>query len=440
MPTIIDLGQQVKQKYPGIYDDLSDLEIGQKVKVKYPGSYDDFTDIQQQTEQPKSIFRKTGEFLGEATGITGVAKGVRGATQVALGKPLTVDTSPKRFLGSAGKAALTASIPFTGGLTAGIRGGIGVVARAGESGIIGATYQALSNLENKQRIAQGLGMGAAIGAAIPVSGATIAGAKKLFGKGLQAGGEKIQTSIIKPSRADVEDGFSIANINKYKLGGSLQQMAQKTENKITELAQALSSKIKSTDAKIDIKQIAQKTKNELLKDKTRLFGNIAGSRRAVEALMGEVEEISTRGLLGLDEAQVVKQAAGQKGAWVFGNADPDARAIEKVYTAFYRNLRKEIEQKAPQGIREINKRLSDLIPIQNAIIRRIPVAERANIIGLPELVGLGGAFFSPYSLSIIAANKLAKSGLVGSVLARLGERIAKTTPPKTRVGERIFGR
>ena len=51
MPTITDLGVRVKQKYPGAYDDLSDIEVGQKVKTKYPGSYDDFTDIQEQPIQ-----------------------------------------------------------------------------------------------------------------------------------------------------------------------------------------------------------------------------------------------------------------------------------------------------------------------------------------------------------------------------------------------------
>lgn len=45
MPTIVELGQKVKAKYPGTYDDLADDELGRKVKAKYPGSYDDFTDV-----------------------------------------------------------------------------------------------------------------------------------------------------------------------------------------------------------------------------------------------------------------------------------------------------------------------------------------------------------------------------------------------------------
>lgn len=43
MPTVSELGQKVKKKYPGAYDDLSDLELGQKTKAKYP-EYSDFTD------------------------------------------------------------------------------------------------------------------------------------------------------------------------------------------------------------------------------------------------------------------------------------------------------------------------------------------------------------------------------------------------------------
>lgn len=45
MATLAELGQRVKAKYPGKYDDLPDDELGRKVKVKYPGAYDDFADF-----------------------------------------------------------------------------------------------------------------------------------------------------------------------------------------------------------------------------------------------------------------------------------------------------------------------------------------------------------------------------------------------------------
>ena len=46
MPTLQELGQRVKAKYPGQYDDLDDVSLARKVQVKFPGQYDDFTDTQ----------------------------------------------------------------------------------------------------------------------------------------------------------------------------------------------------------------------------------------------------------------------------------------------------------------------------------------------------------------------------------------------------------
>jgi len=93
MPTIIDLGQKVKIKYPGVYDDLSDDELGRKVKLKYPGAYNDFTDIQPRQEVSDSLIKEsainrgtsiletikasaTGKLNPAQTGINVVGQGV----------------------------------------------------------------------------------------------------------------------------------------------------------------------------------------------------------------------------------------------------------------------------------------------------------------------------------------------------------------------------
>ncbi|HZY74554.1 MAG TPA: hypothetical protein VFE22_15705 [Edaphobacter sp.] len=57
MPTVSDLGQRVKTKYPGAYDDLPDDELGRRVKTKYPGSYDDFTEQLTQAQAGAEISR-----------------------------------------------------------------------------------------------------------------------------------------------------------------------------------------------------------------------------------------------------------------------------------------------------------------------------------------------------------------------------------------------
>lgn len=43
MPTLDDLGQAVKTRYVGQYDDLPDAEVGRRVQAKFPGAYDDYS-------------------------------------------------------------------------------------------------------------------------------------------------------------------------------------------------------------------------------------------------------------------------------------------------------------------------------------------------------------------------------------------------------------
>src|SRR3990167_3315822 len=102
MPTIIDLGQKVKAKYPGTYDDLSDDEVGRRVKAKYP-EYNDFTDVPVTPSQPeKSTLRKVAEsplqaglgfIKGAASTLatvpTSVARVVQGITEAVGEKDIT---------------------------------------------------------------------------------------------------------------------------------------------------------------------------------------------------------------------------------------------------------------------------------------------------------------------------------------------------------------
>lgn len=44
MATVAELGQKIKGKHPGVYDDLSDEDLGRKVMAKYPNAYADFSD------------------------------------------------------------------------------------------------------------------------------------------------------------------------------------------------------------------------------------------------------------------------------------------------------------------------------------------------------------------------------------------------------------
>jgi hypothetical protein len=56
MATVQELGDKIKAKYPGSYDDMDSVELGRKTKLKYPGSYDDFEDIS--IESPLTFAQK----------------------------------------------------------------------------------------------------------------------------------------------------------------------------------------------------------------------------------------------------------------------------------------------------------------------------------------------------------------------------------------------
>ena len=88
-------------------------------------------------------------------------------------------------------------------------------------------------------------------------------------------------------------------------------------------------------------------------------------------------------------------------------------------------LKGNIEKAAPEGVREINQQLSELIPIQNAALRRLPVEQRNQAIGLTDSIGLFSAVFDPRALLILGATKASKSGRVGNVLQKTGAAMQK---------------
>jgi hypothetical protein len=90
MPTVAELGQRVKLKYPGTYDDLPDDDLGRRVKAKYPGAYDDFTEVQvAPAGDPGMLGRVRNLLAGTARNIDELA---RATVDVSPG-------SPRSFLG-----------------------------------------------------------------------------------------------------------------------------------------------------------------------------------------------------------------------------------------------------------------------------------------------------------------------------------------------------
>lgn len=337
--------------------------------------------------------------------------------------------TPSQIAGSAGKLGLTLGTLGTPGIAKTLGG------RMVEGGVIGASFQALDNLQRGEKPTKGLKTAGVIGAAIPFVGTALTrGLQKFSGNTAQ----KIEQSLIKPNKVDLEDGFSIKNVQKYGITGNLTQKLQKVETKLSNLTQQLRSKINRSDAVIDLNDIADKTAKSIMTERGKMFGNIAATKNAIQKMANEIELYSKNGLVDLPEAQVIKQNVGKNGAWIYGFVDPDAKASEFVYSKFYRILKEEIEKKAPQGVKEINKQISDLIPISNAIIRRIPIAERNNTLSLTDIITGGFAIGNPKAIGLFALNRALKSGNVANFLAQTEQKLGGIKP-KSNILKRIIG-
>ncbi len=320
--------------------------------------------------------------------------------------------------------------------------GIGLAGRAVVEAGVGGGITAVK----EGGITDAVKTNAIISAAFPVLGTALKVAKGVTGKTLTAAGEKIQFSKIRPTAADVSDGFKIENVKKYDLGGSLMDTFSKTQDKLNKLSQQLKRELKGAQefwseqdrTPINLNSIFQGMIEKFQKIKPKQFGDIGAIQdRAFSHLKNEIDLVTGgSGNVDIITAQMVKQGAGKKGAWAFGRADPDAGAIEQAYSAFYRELKQELENFGSPAIRKINKQISELIPINNAIIRRIPVEQRNNAISLTDSIALYSAVFDPRALALLGAQKLSKSGRFANVLIKAGEELKQK--PKTAVGQRFI--
>lgn len=401
------LGQKALNK---VTDPLVDLvSEGDNQAVGLPESV---TEASNPTQQTGKTIEKIAEFF-VPTGA--VVKAGQGANKAIKGLDLAAKFGKRgEFLES------VLNVSARSGIEAGTTGGVTAIQEGGT--------------ENVKR-------NALFGAGVPVIGKILSKGKQLYGKIATSAGEKIQMSVIKPSVVDIRDGFKIENLEKYDLGGSLSQSFTKVNQKMNELSQELKSIITDSDAKVDLVNVYSRTLDELGGKTAESFGQNKNLSNVVGKLLDEIAIVADDGVVDLSTAQAVKRAAGTQGSWVFGVVDPEARAVETVYSKFYSVLKEEIEKASGQSeaIKIINKQLSDLIPINNAIVRRIPVAERNNAIGLTDALGLFATVADPKIAAVVVVNKASKSGRVGKALVKSGKKAINKTS-KTSVGKRIFGR
>ncbi len=451
MPGQQTLAQMVRAKYPGAYDDLTDQQLESQVRAKFPGTYDDLPTTQVKTETPPvpqpSMWQRAAQSATQA--LTGIAPEQQGrAADVLAG-------AGKSVLGTIeGGGKLIRSIPGVGPALAGM-GDVTLPVTSQPTNADQATGKTLGNIAQmfvpgtalgkvKAAWATGNGMlDALIGAGVEGASAGTIGAAQTgsvkegakigataAGTGLAVQGalaaakplaEKIENVLVKPSKADLADGFDPENIFKYKVGGTLSQSYDKVQTKIKNLSNQLKTTLANAPAgsEIDLNDAMAETMKRLHANAAGTYGQNAAIESAAEKLAEEIPTVTKTGKVDLATANQVKQGVGDIGSWAFGGITDELKAKEIVANALYDTLKTRIESavsNAPGRVQQINSQLSDLIPIKNAITRRIPVAQRNAVLNLGNLLGMSSGHYW-----VGALNSLLQSGPAANVINAAGE-------------------
>ncbi len=270
----------------------------------------------------------------------------------------------------------------------------------------------------------------AVGGAFPIIFRLGRGFLSKTAKFFKEGGEKIQTTIIRPGPKDTAGGFKISHVQKHKLGGTLEQTESKLNKTLSEKSEKMFGMIKETDQPVDMSSVFSDVEDKIFAGRGKLLSKFEMKDEALSKMFDKFIDIADdvtegTGLISAENAQLWKQAAGHQGAWLHGTREVEQEAAERLYNALYISLKEHIEKVAPSGLKEINKEISELLSIKQAIMRRLPVEARNNVIPLSQLIPAVGAAsarrFTP--LAISAAAGISKSGKFANLLVNSEKRI-----------------
>ena len=291
-------------------------------------------------------------------------------------------------------------------------------------GIGAAGVTALQGGGAKDAAATGLLTGAMTAAAGPVV--------RVAGKFPQWLGERIEKSLLKPTTFTSE-GLTptqiVKKVYQYGVGGNLQTSLEKITQKIDTLRGQLKGVLTHSSqegAGVSLNRVARDTLEEFTGnlDAQASIGRIS---KEIEFHLNSQGKPMLSGVMDLLDANTAKQAVGDVGSWTHGLSgqvisDAD-RHLEKVANKYYYNLKTAIENMAQGPAKSINEALGDLIMLRGVLMRRIPAAERANVLNMGDLLAV-----SSHTFGLSMLNRLLQSGTVANALKSSGAAIDRSAP------------
>jgi hypothetical protein len=225
--------------------------------------------------------------------------------------------------------------------------------------------------------------------------------------------------VLNASKKNYNDGFRTANVFRYNLGGSPEQTFQKGSAKLGELGTKMRSVLGAQPVTVDFAKVLQDAQAELTTP-SALSKNVLQNQHIAKAFEELLDDPAVMQHLqsapDLVASLELKQGFGAQGVWLRGLVDKDASAKALVASTIYKHLNQAITTAAGAAgpeVQALNRQMSDIIPIVNAAIDRVPVDARRSPVSLADLMAL-----ATHNPAPALAGHFARSGTTANILGR----------------------
>lgn len=265
------------------------------------------------------------------------------------------------------------------------------------------------------------------------AGFALAGA--ILGPAINRVGEKIKMSTIRPRMMDHIDNFNEETLRNLKLKGGLEKSLGQVKDKLAVLRAERNALGNASTTPVDVQKAFDSSLTELMDEINAGKHNIDEEQilNWFDKIQKRVQQKLQAGAQpDFEFAENLKEDVGRYGAWMYGHTDPDSKGLQKVANKLYGKLRQEIETASPDGtkLHSLNKQMQELIPIQNAMLARIPVEQRNRMLSVVDVLGIlpGSGRNMADKLAMLALTRGQKS-------LKWGNRLANwQTPTETAAG------
>jgi hypothetical protein len=303
--------------------------------------------------------------------------------------------------------------------------------------------RAQANIGAVEDIASVVPVGKAVGAlpkVAKVAEETAGALKESTGEALKGAAKRNVAQQLGGTRVDYKHGYRPENALKYDLVGKPTEIADKSKDILDELNAKAKEIGATSDETVNLPNVFKRVANSF--DRRADPEHYDAIQAHLKEMADKYEKAFPEADVDLPSAMKLRTVVGDDAAFI-GQAgrdgkmmDPDASWKEKVYTKMYNELKDELHAKGGPELQAINKQQSEIIPIRQTAINRIPAEEKKLRFGLMDAAAAGiggvlghGAGFAKTLLDMMAGYGVRKamgSKTATEAMYKLGEKLSPT--------------